>query len=38
MKVFDLCVKYYYWEYIIKRNFPVQKIKVKKYILNFHFL
>ena len=29
-KVLDVCVKLYYWEFIIKQNIAVQKIKVKK--------
>ena len=34
MNVFDLCVKFDYREFIIKQNIHVQKIKVKKLVLN----
>ena len=38
MNVFDLFVEFHYWEFIIKRNIHVQKIKVEKLVLNMHFL
>ena len=38
MDVFDLRVQFHYWEFIIKQNIYVQKIKVKKWVLNLPFL
>ena len=37
MNVFDLCVEFHYWEFIIKRNIHVQKIEVEKIVLNIIF-
>ena len=36
MIVFDLCAKFDYWDH--KWDISIQKLKVKKYVYNFHFL
>ena len=38
MDVFDVCVKFYNCDFNNKRNIAVQKIKVKKLVLNLLFL
>ena len=38
MDVFDVCVKSYNCDFNNKRNIPVQKIKVRKLVLNLLFL
>ena len=38
MDVFDVCVKCYNCDFNNKRNMAVQKIKVKKLVLNLLFL
>ena len=38
MSVLEIHVKCYFWEFIIKQHIAVQKINVKKYVLNLSFL